>query len=144
MAITRFRNKHYFLSSMYPHKITSNEIEYPSLENAYQAEKTLDMEDRYKIAKMKDPRDAKRYGQTVKLRHEWNDIKLDIMYYLVKIKFSDPKLKRELIDTEPHELIEENNWGDTFWGTCGGKGQNNLGKILMRVREEVLHETNSS
>ena len=34
------------------------------------------------------------------------------------------------------ELIEGNNWKDTYWGVCHGKGQNNLGKLLMRIREE--------
>lgn len=34
-------------------------------------------------------------------------------------------------------LIEGNDWGDTFWGMVDGEGENNLGKILMRVREEI-------
>lgn len=32
-------------------------------------------------------------------------------------------------------LIERNTWGDTFWGVYDNKGENNLGKILMKVRE---------
>ena len=46
-----------------------------------------------------------------------------------------------LLATGGEELIEGNWWHDNFFGvcTCGpcdGKGKNNLGKILMRVREE--------
>ena len=43
----------------------------------------------------------------------------------------------KLLDTGDTELIEGNNWHDTFWGVCKGKGQNNLGKILMEVRKDI-------
>lgn len=35
-------------------------------------------------------------------------------------------------------LVEGNSFGDTFWGVDArtGKGENHLGKILMKVREE--------
>ena len=26
---------------------------------------------------------------------------------------------------------------DFFWGVCNGKGENHLGKILMKVRDEI-------
>ena len=32
---------------------------------------------------------------------------------------------------------EGNDWNDTFWGQCDGVGLNHLGKLLMRVREEI-------
>ena len=40
------------------------------------------------------------------------------------------------------ELIEGNTWGDTFFGMIKdsqGKwtGENNLGKILMQIRDEL-------
>ena len=40
------------------------------------------------------------------------------------------------------ELIEGNTWSDNFWGDChcpkcrGIKGENNLGKLLMKIRED--------
>lgn len=37
-------------------------------------------------------------------------------------------------------LVEGNNWNDTFWGVCRGRGENNLGRILMKVRSEVKTE----
>ena len=45
-----------------------------------------------------------------------------------------------LIKTGDQELIEGNYWNDTYWGVCKGVGQNKLGKILMRVREELKNE----
>jgi predicted NAD-dependent protein-ADP-ribosyltransferase YbiA (DUF1768 family) len=35
-------------------------------------------------------------------------------------------------------LIEENTWGDTFWGICKGQGENHLGRLLMQIRDELL------
>lgn len=43
-----------------------------------------------------------------------------------------------LINTGDAELIEGNSWGDTFWGECNGIGENNLGKILMKIRKEIV------
>jgi len=40
-----------------------------------------------------------------------------------------------LLQTGDEELIEGNKWGDRFWGVCKGKGKNNLGKILMKIRD---------
>jgi hypothetical protein len=36
-------------------------------------------------------------------------------------------------------LVEGNRWGDQFWGVDlrTGLGENHLGKILMKVRDEL-------
>lgn len=39
------------------------------------------------------------------------------------------------------ELIEGNNWGDTFWGVCNGRGENMLGKLLMEIRDYLRAQT---
>jgi hypothetical protein len=60
------------------------------------------------------------------------------MESLVKEKFTrDTELGAKLVATGDEELVEGNYWGDTFWGVCRGVGQNHLGKILMKVREEL-------
>ena len=60
------------------------------------------------------------------------------MYEICKIKFTtNPNLAKRLLDTGDEELIEGNDWNDIFWGVCNGKGENNLGKILMRIRNEL-------
>lgn len=45
------------------------------------------------------------------------------------------KLRTKLIATGEKYIEETNWWGDIYWGVCNGKGENNLGKILMNVRE---------
>ena len=37
------------------------------------------------------------------------------------------------------EIVEENTWGDTFWGVCKGVGENHLGKLLMEIRDANKH-----
>ena len=39
--------------------------------------------------------------------------------------------------TDDVELIEGNEWSDTFWGVCRGQGENWLGKILMKTRDNL-------
>jgi predicted NAD-dependent protein-ADP-ribosyltransferase YbiA (DUF1768 family) len=46
-------------------------------------------------------------------------------------------LRERLLATKNMMLIEGNDWHDTYWGVCLGRGQNMLGKILMSVREEL-------
>ncbi len=89
------------------------------------------------------PGKAKRLGgsrsMTPYLREDWNDVRIDIMKRLVLLKFLDhPTLYKALVDTGEEELIEGNNWGDTFWGKVNGVGENHLGKILMEVRRKII------
>ncbi|NGT90448.1 NADAR family protein [Clostridium perfringens] len=62
------------------------------------------------------------------------------MYLVVKEKFKPNKeLRRKLIATGDKYLEEGNTWNDTYLGVCKGKGRNMLGKILMRVRSEIIN-----
>lgn len=59
---------------------------------------------------------------------------------VVEAKFSqNPDLAKKLLETEDAYLEEGNDWGDRIWGTVNGIGANNLGRILMEVRE-ILKE----
>lgn len=52
---------------------------------------------------------AKREGYKVKLRENWEDIKIDVMYQIVLAKFSQNEfLKQKLIATG-REWLEEGN-----------------------------------
>jgi len=135
MSVTEFRGKYRFLSNFHPSLVLLDGALYPTVEHAYQAAKTLDYETRKRIRLMEKPGGAKRVGREVALRPNWEEIKLDIMLNLLRQKFLDTSL-RELLSETTGDLVEENHWGDTFWGVCRGVGQNNLGYLLMQVREE--------
>lgn len=137
-TINKFDGSFRYLSNFWLCKIVYEDILYPSTEHAYAAAKTLDLNERWIMSKLATPSQVKRYGRGLKLREDWEKVKLQVMYDLVKLKFSqDNELKNKLIRTNGIELIEGNTWGDTYWGVCKGKGENNLGKILMRVRDEI-------
>lgn len=82
---------------------------------------------------------AKREGYKVKLRENWEDIKIDVMYQIVLAKFSQNEfLKQKLIATGREWLEEGNTWGDRTWGTVDGVDNNYLGKVLMAVQSVLM------
>jgi ribA/ribD-fused uncharacterized protein len=140
MSINEFRDKYFFLSNFYPANIVGTDgIKYPSSEHAYQASKTHDINDRIKISKLDSPGKSKRYGRKLVLRNKFEIHKVVIMKSIVIRKFvQNPNLISRLLETGDEELIEGNDWGDTFWGVCNGIGENMLGKILMEIRNSFL------
>lgn len=78
---------------------------------------------------------AKKTGKKIELISDWEKVKLSVMFEVVFAKFSqNEELKQKLLATGNEELVEGNNWGDTFWGMINGVGENHLGKILVKVR----------
>ena len=135
--IDKFRGSFAFLSNMSECDITINGYNFNSLENAYQSCKCKNPED-IKLFLNITPVEAKILGNKITKRDDWDSIKLNIMETLVYQKFSkNEKLKFLLLMTGNEKLIERNQYGDTFWGVCNGTGENHLGKILMKVRQQL-------
>lgn len=138
--IDKFRGKYWFLSNFYESSIEDENITYPTVEHYFQAQKTLNREEKLKIAKATKPAKAKKIGRQVNLRKDWEDIKLQVMEKALRLKFQNPDLRKKLIATGDKELIEGNQWGDRYWGVCNGSGKNKLGKLLMKIRKELQEE----
>lgn len=138
--ISQFRGQFRFLSNFYPSAVVLDDVEYATVEHAYQAAKTLDAADRRRIQNARGPANAKRIGNKVALRDGWDDMKIGVMLDLLRQKFADPDLRTRLLRTGHATLVEGNTWGDVFWGVCDGRGSNNLGALLMRVRREIRVE----
>lgn len=133
--VNGFRGEYYFLSNFSPSKITLNGYTFDNGESAFQSFKDLSMQHTY-VGTI--PSYAKRKGRQGRLRKDWESIKDQIMYDVVKAKFTQNEdLKQKLLDTGYEILIEGNDWNDTYWGMCNGVGENMLGRILMLVREEI-------
>lgn len=136
--INKFRGKYYFLSNFYETPVTWNGLTYLNNEAAFQSAKTFS--DRECFTNL-DPSSAKKLGRKVQLRSDWENVKDDVMYEICKAKFSqNTELKKRLLSTDNEHLEEGNTWGDKIWGTVNGIGENRLGKILMRIREELRNE----
>ncbi len=129
-----FHGPYRFLSNFWPAVVEYNSIVFPTVEHAYVAAKTKDQVLQRIISKLPTPGEARRLGKELIIRPEFNAEKYSIMEYLLRQKFEISHLKRLLLDTGHIELIE---YSDTYWGICEGKGENNLGKLLMKIRGEA-------
>lgn len=137
-AILEFQGEHRWLSNFWPAPVSHDGIRYASVEHAYQASKTLDFAKRWEISQVDSPGEVKRLGKELVLRPDWAQAKFLIMRELLVQKFVRyPDLRKKLLATGDAELVENNQWGDTCWGVCKGKGENNLGKLLMAIRKEL-------
>lgn len=137
--ILEFQGENRWLSNFWPCNVVLDDMEFKSVEAAYVAAKTTDLNIRKAIQDLPKAGDCKRFGRKIKLSPYWDGQKLQVMEYLLRQKFkAGGDLAKRLTSTGDCKIIEGNNWGDTFWGVCNGKGENNLGKILMKIRSELI------
>ena len=125
--IDRFIGKYSFLNNFYQSSIWFEGKQYKTCEHAYQASKTLDIKLREIIQRAQSPLEAKKLGQSLHVREDWEEIKIDIMRFLIKEKFTNPFLRHLLLSTGDTDLVMNNLWNEKFWGICRGTGQNWLG-----------------
>jgi predicted NAD-dependent protein-ADP-ribosyltransferase YbiA (DUF1768 family) len=114
-------------------------INYYSVENFYQAMKIdkSNMALRERFAKL-TPAQAKNEAKNLPKRQEFFDKRLEIIEYGLRQKFLQPKWNKYIKEYKG-DIVEYNNWGDEFWGVniFNNCGENNLGKILMKIKAEL-------
>jgi ribA/ribD-fused uncharacterized protein len=126
-------------STYSPHKVKIPGLgEFPNSENAYQALKNpSDNSYLYELKNNKNPKVSKILG------NQYSDFKEDEkIYYMKQIlmyKFiQNEEILHKLLRTGFRPIINHNKY-DNFWGDNGdGTGKNNLGILLMNVRDEYL------
>ena len=136
-TINSFTRENHFLSNFFNAPVIYEGVQYLNNETAFQSAKVTSLTEKKKFENLQ-PNHAKSLGRRVKLRSDWEKIKDQVMYDCVKDKFTrNLDLKNKLLATKDAKLIEGNTWNDKYWGVCNGVGQNKLGHILMKVREEL-------
>ena len=143
------KDKIQFYSETGPYGEFSNFANYPiklknktwkTTEHYFQAQKFEKHAYQDKIRNAESPMMAAQLGRNRKERilKNWDNIKQNVMYEAVKAKFTQhTELTQLLLDTEDVKIIEHTE-NDSYWGDGGdGTGKNMLGKILMKVREEL-------
>jgi N-glycosidase YbiA len=156
--IEKYEGDYRWLSNFDPVRITYEGAIYDSIEHAYQAAKTVDMEERKRfqsgvmVAKGKNPQtgkmvvgymtaaDAKRAGRHLQVRSGWEEMKVPLMKDLKRQKYSKQPFKRLLLETGDAEIIHGVWWNDTFWGVRYGIGKNIDGRLTMDIRAELQAE----
>ncbi|MBX9678983.1 MAG: NADAR family protein [Gemmataceae bacterium] len=154
LFFARDRELYGFMSNFHDASISLCGEVWRSTEYFYQAQKSLDPEYRDAIRNAKspghakdigaDPRTSKKQkrswfvGRLDKIRPDWHQVKLEVMETAVRAKFrQDQSLQALLAATGDAEIVEDSAY-DSFWGIGpDGRGENWLGRILMKVRQEI-------
>lgn len=115
-------------------------ILWPTSEHAYQAAKFTDKAIVAEVQNAHSAHDAKKiaHRHEGQIRPDWDEIKISIMEEIVRQKLAQhPYILKKLLQTGDMEIIEDSPT-DSFWGRGpDGKGENNLGKIWVKLREEI-------
>jgi len=140
--IKEFQDEYRWLSNFYPVPIVYKGIEYPSTEHAYMSAKSHDPE--WKEFCRTEPKagKVKRASRDIKLRSDWEAVKVYVMKAVLIKKFEQEPFRQWLLDTGEVYIQEGNHHKDEFWGVnlATGKGSNWLGVLIMCVRDELREE----
>lgn len=138
----------YFYNQWYDvlNNFSANAVEidgvlYPTSEHAYQAMKYTDPEGKELIRRAPSSLLAKVVAKTYQAarRSDWNTVKLDVMESILRIKLAQHEEVREALIRSGSEEIGEDSPTDDFWGIgANGNGQNHLGKLWMKIRDEIV------
>lgn len=113
---------------------------YPTVEHFYQASKALDPVSHKAIANELNTWSAKRMGNAVELRQDWEAVKYEVMMAGLRVKFDYDPFRKALLATGDVNIAEDSPT-DFIWGIRDGKGgltgRNLLGKALMELRTEI-------
>lgn len=128
-------------SNFSEHGIMMKDKYYPTVEHYYQSCKFENMMYQELIRNCHSPKRASELGKSKdqKIKSNWNEIKIEVMYQAVLAKFQQNKaIQTILLNTQNHLLIENSPY-DNFWGIGKtGQGLNYLGTILMKARKKFL------
>ena len=129
-------------------------IRYETAEQYMAAKKALlagDLEHYVLIMHEKNPEQCKKYGQSVRALDvaTWTKCKEEVVYHANHAKFTQNSSLKDLLLSTGDKVLAEASPYDKIWGIgldakhpdstnpSKWKGENLLGKILMKVREEL-------
>lgn len=118
-----------------------NRLEFWNSEGYYMSLRTNKFDEKYKIAEASlKGGQASRNARKLYNLEQNEEKRSEYMYKAVRAKFAaNTYLIDKLVATGDVEIIEKNSWKDTLFGVDDKNlvGKNVLGKVLMRIREEV-------
>jgi ribA/ribD-fused uncharacterized protein len=114
---------------------------YPTSEHAFQSVQFTNNPELAKVIRnAKSAHEAQKLAQENKDKRDsnWEEIKLDVMKEILHCKADQhPYVMKKLLQSGDREIVED-SWRDDYWGWGENRnGQNMLGKLWMKVREEI-------
>lgn len=165
MKIKRFRGRYFSFSNTYPLDNwikTEQGIAVPSSEHAYMANRFADPSIHYEVAGARgtdagvlsyaDAVAAKQVAYTYIEQGEGllytDDVeRIAMMQRVVRAKLlANRAILELLLETGDMHIQEGNTWNDEFWGVglATNRGDNHLGRIYMRLRDELATGVNEN
>jgi len=139
-----YEQEFYVFSNFSSFELKWKKIVFKTSEHAYHWEKFDEDYIKEAIKNASSAHDAFKYAQIYSKckKENWDAIKVDVMYNIIKEKTTQhPYVKKKLLETGNRKIIED-SWRDDFWGWGPNKdGKNMLGLLWMKLRYEVMHET---
>lgn len=136
-----YERRWYFFSNFSAFAVYWHDRNWPTVEHAYQAAKFTDWKIRDLIQSARSAHDAKKIAQanSDRVRPDWDKVKIGIMEEILRAKLDQhPYIRAKLMETGLATIIEDSP-KDSFWGRGPDwKGENNLGKLWMKLRDELL------
>jgi len=138
------KSEPYFeFSNFSRHAIYLKGVIWPTSEHYFQAQKFAGTPIEERVRRASTPSLAADMGRdrSNPLRPDWEIVKDSVMLEAVRAKFTQhPDLKEILLATGDADLIEHTS-NDNYWADGGdGSGLNHLGKILMKIRAELMEK----
>ena len=133
-------NEYGEFSNFAEYEITIDGKRWPTSEHYFQAMKFEDKVYAEKIRKTKKPLMATQMGRdrSVKIKRGWDSMRVNVMTVAVRAKFNQHQELLDLLLSTGDRKIVEHTSNDDYWGDGGdGSGENMLGIILMRIRDEL-------
>jgi ribA/ribD-fused uncharacterized protein len=133
-----------WMSNFAPYSISLDGKLWPTSEHYFQSRKFEDSAIQERIRKTNSPMQAARIGRDrkLKLRRDWDSIKVAAMRKALSAKFTQhAELREALLATGDAKIIEHTE-NDSYWADGGnGAGKNLLGILLMELRATLKGET---
>lgn len=145
-TISDFKGDYAFLLPSFecPVFLSGDTESYPSYEHALQASRFSLFEERQLIKETPLIRDVKKMTSKFDSNRgeKWKQECMNIAEQLLRDKFIRSKeMTDKLKATGKKSLVYANTYGELYWGTAvedRNKGQNRLGKLLERVRNDIV------
>ena len=121
---------------------------YPTIEHAYQSGKFIETAPKIaeQIKKCLSAHEAQKiaFANRDKQASNWDNVIVEYMEKLLRLKLQqNPYVMKKLLQTKDY-IICEDSPKDDFWGIGFNRnGRNQLGKLWMKLRSELLNNIDS-